>query len=63
MSRYHSIVAPVYPSIESCGLDVALNTRLTYSCFANLDIPGCLSFISKGLKCKVQVVDANIIIQ
>ena len=41
-------VAPVHPSRESFGLDMALNARLTCSYFANLDMPGCLSFVPKG---------------
>ena len=50
MCRYHSIVTPVHPSMESYGIDVALNSRPTCSYFANLEIFGCLSFVSKGLE-------------
>ena len=49
MCGYNNIVTPVQPSMESYGLDVALNARMTCSDFANSNISGCLSFVSKGL--------------
>ena len=50
MYVYCSIVTLVHPSMESYGLDIAVNARLTCSYSANLDMLGCLSFTSKGLK-------------
>ena len=48
MCRYHGIVTPLYPFMEPCALDVALNAILTFSYSISSDIPGCLSFVSKG---------------